>query len=202
MIKKFIIWFAPFIIPFYREYKAYKKFNAPNAKYRKFLKFKLGFSKLYWEVDDTCIVANGNRIFVGKQSRPGRPFSYINGEGGVVIGDYVRFGPNIGIISTNHDIYNLENSISKQIIIEDYSWIGMGATILAGVHLGPCTIVGANAVVTKSFPDGYCVIGGNPARLIKRIDKERVVRHKVEREFYGFIPANMFSKFRGKYIKI
>jgi len=31
--------------------------------------------------------------------------------------------------------------------------------------------VGAGAVVTKSFPEGYCVIAGNPAKLIKHLNK-------------------------------
>lgn len=46
------------------------------------------------------------------------------------------------------------------------TFIGMGALILKGVTIGPNSIVGANAVVTKSFPEGS-VVGGNPAKLVK-----------------------------------
>ncbi|MBS7109518.1 MAG: hypothetical protein KH076_09760 [Streptococcus sp.] len=46
----------------------------------------------------------------------------------------------------------------------------MNSVILPGVILGDHTIVGAGAVVTHSFPDGYCIIGGNPARIIKALD--------------------------------
>ncbi|MNL61911.1 putative acetyltransferase [compost metagenome] len=45
--------------------------------------------------------------------------------------------------------------------------------VLPGVQLGEFTIVGAGAVVTKSFTEGYCVIAGNPARVIKSLDKEK-----------------------------
>lgn len=48
--------------------------------------------------------------------------------------------------------------------------IKMNSVVLPGVTFGPKTIVGAGSVVTKSFPEGQCVIAGNPARVIKRLD--------------------------------
>ena len=50
-------------------------------------------------------------------------------------------------------------------------WIGSNAVILPGVRLGEHTVVGAGAVVTKSFEEGWCVIGGVPARKIKDIER-------------------------------
>jgi acetyltransferase-like isoleucine patch superfamily enzyme len=47
----------------------------------------------------------------------------------------------------------------------------MNATVLPGIVLGDFTIVGAGAVVTRSFPDGYCVVAGNPAAIIRTLDK-------------------------------
>ena len=44
--------------------------------------------------------------------------------------------------------------------------LGAGAKILIGVHLGNHTIVGANAVVTKSFDEENVVLAGVPARII------------------------------------
>lgn len=41
----------------------------------------------------------------------------------------------------------------------------MNSVLLPGVVLGPRAIVGAGSIVTRSFPDGQCVITGNPARL-------------------------------------
>lgn len=46
----------------------------------------------------------------------------------------------------------------------------MNSLILPGVKLGDHTVVGGGSVVTKSFPDGYCVIAGNPAKKIKDIN--------------------------------
>lgn len=47
----------------------------------------------------------------------------------------------------------------------------MNSVILPGVELGDHTIVGAGAIVTKSFPGGYCVIVGNPAKIVKNIER-------------------------------
>jgi len=56
------------------------------------------------------------------------------------------------------------------VVIGNNVWIGEGAVILPNVIIGDNCIVGANSVVTKTFPDN-CVIGGNPARIIRRLDK-------------------------------
>jgi bifunctional N-acetylglucosamine-1-phosphate-uridyltransferase/glucosamine-1-phosphate-acetyltransferase GlmU-like protein len=45
--------------------------------------------------------------------------------------------------------------------------------VLPGVTLGPRTIVGAGSVVTKPFPEGNCIIAGNPARVIKNLNESR-----------------------------
>jgi acetyltransferase-like isoleucine patch superfamily enzyme len=58
------------------------------------------------------------------------------------------------------------------IIIGRFCWMGMGAVILPGVSLGDFTIVGAGAIVTVSFPEGHCVIAGNPARVIKQLNRK------------------------------
>lgn len=54
------------------------------------------------------------------------------------------------------------------VIIEDNVWIGEGACIMPNVTIGANSIVGANAVVTKSFPKNS-IIAGVPATLIKSI---------------------------------
>lgn len=54
------------------------------------------------------------------------------------------------------------------VVIEDNVWIGDKATILANVRIGRCSIIGANAVVTKDVPP-FSIVGGNPAIILKKI---------------------------------
>jgi len=114
----------------------------------------------------------------------------------------VKFGQNVWILSANHDLYDQYKYNVATIKIGDYCWVGMGSVITAGVELGTRTIVGANSVVTKSFPEGFCVVAGNPAKVIKYLEKEKFKPWHDEEEFYGFIPKNEFAKKRKKYIDL
>lgn len=93
-------------------------------------------------------------------------------SGKILIGKGSYIAPNVGIITENHDVYNLNQHVgSKDVIIGKHCWIGMNSVILPGVELGDYTIVGAGSVVTKSNKEGYCIIAGVPAVKIKNIDK-------------------------------
>jgi len=86
----------------------------------------------------------------------------------VTFGRGCQIAPGTAFITANHDFYDLTRSAEgKPILLEDNCWVGMNAVVLPGVHLGPHTMVGAGSIVTKSFPEGHCVIAGNPARKIR-----------------------------------
>ncbi len=127
-----------------------------------------------WAIHHTSTIHSPDRIIRGKNVYPGdSPGVYINANNGIVIGDYTNIGPNVGIISSNHDVINNDKQVpATSIEIGRFCWLGMGAVVLPEVKLGDFTIVGAGAVVTSSFTEGYCVIGGNPAKVIKQLNKE------------------------------
>ena len=158
-------------IPVIRDYLCFFSVYHECSSFYSFMK-KRWFQKfrknIYWPIHDRTEVRG--RIIVGKGARVGhRPGCVIQGRGKVFVGDYVEIGPNCIIVSGNHDVYNQNEVVRKETVIGDYCWLASSAIILAGVVLGPRTIVGAGSVVTKSFPEGYCVIAGNPARIIKQI---------------------------------
>ena len=61
---------------------------------------------------------------------------------------------------------NSESFGKGDIVVDDDVWIGYGATILSGVHIGQGAVVAAGAVVTSDIPP-YAVVGGVPAKVIK-----------------------------------
>ncbi|MFC1845165.1 acyltransferase [Thermodesulfobacteriota bacterium] len=111
---------------------------------------------------DTII---GNNVWIGQQC-------FVMGAGGLSIGDNVGIGPQVKIHPCYHENDRLDIPIMFQkivfdsIVIEEDVNIGFGAMIMHGVTLHKGSIIGANAVVTKSFP-AYSVLGGVPAKLIR-----------------------------------
>ena len=93
-------------------------------------------------------------------------------RGGITIEDHVMIAANVQLITNNHDPYDHWVLPCKPILIRESAWIGAGATILPGVCIGRHAVVGAAAVVTKDVPD-YAVVVGNPAKVIKMLDKEK-----------------------------
>ena len=57
------------------------------------------------------------------------------------------------------------------VVIEDDAWVGYRATILKGTTVGARSIVAAESVVTRDVPPD-CVVGGNPAKIIKTLDND------------------------------
>ena len=129
--------------------------------------------KTPWMVHYTSKVQHAKNIQLGENVWKSFATSggcYVQGLNGIFIGDYTIFAPGVKIISANHDTDRLDKWLpSDPIRIGHHCWIGTNAVILAGVSLGDRCVVGAGAVVTKSYPAGS-VLGGVPARLLKTID--------------------------------
>ena len=95
----------------------------------------------------------------------------------ITIGNNVLIGSNVLIEDHSHgntfDYSKPRNELplvtNGEIVIGDNVWLCDNAVILAGAHIGNNCVVAANSVVNKEFPDN-CLIGGIPARIIKKLD--------------------------------
>ena len=97
--------------------------------------------------------------------------NYFQAIGSINIGRGSYIAPNVGLITANHDPADPSKHLApKPIVIGEKCWIGINSVILPGVTLGSGTVVGAGSVVTKSFLEGNCIIAGNPATLLRRLD--------------------------------
>lgn len=122
--------------------------------------------------DNDNVIIIGNNVHINWNT-------HIGGLKTIQIEDNVLIGSNVLITDHSHgensDINELlipparRKLYSKgSVIIRKNVWIGENVAILPDVEIGENCIVGANAVVTKSFP-ANCIIGGNPAKIIKKI---------------------------------
>lgn len=162
-----------------------------------------GNKNAYWPVHWTSKVYDVENILTGIDSYPGiMNGCYIQGKGGIEIGDYTQVAPNVVIVSANHDPYDTRKHVSAKVKIGNYCWIGAGAKIMPGVELGDWTVVAAGCVVTKSFPEGYCILGGIPAKVIKLLDKSKCIPFRNKVEYYGYIRSDRFIHYRKKYLEV
>jgi acetyltransferase-like isoleucine patch superfamily enzyme len=128
-----------------------------------------------------------SRVAQGKNLRIGRGVSfylsnsggcYIQAVNGVEIGDDTIIAAGVTIVSANHDLNDFSTHVpDKPIRIGKRCWLGAHCVILPGVQLGDDVIVGAGAVVTRSFSSGS-VIAGVPAKIVKSTRRESEERRQ------------------------
>ena len=76
------------------------------------------------------------------------------------------------------------------IVIGNDVWIGYEAVILSGVHIGDGAIIGARAVVTRDV-EPYTIMGGVPARPIRKRYDEETIQRLLALRWWDFPPEQM-----------
>ncbi|MAT70900.1 MAG: acetyltransferase [Planctomycetaceae bacterium] len=119
----------------------------------------------------TAVFVAHGKIEIGSYCRIGHR-CFLEGKGGIRIGDGAILAPNVVIISSTHD-YEFDllpygpGDIKRTVEIGEGAWIGYGAMLVPGVRIGRGAIVAMGAVVTKDVPPGT-IVGGNPAVKINQ----------------------------------
>lgn len=111
-----------------------------------------------------------NRVFVGKNVYGNHGLNIMS-VGTITIEDGVMMGPQVSLLTVNHEPDNIRTIYTGEIHIKKNAWIGANVSVLPGVTIGENAIVGTGSIVTHDIPDN-CIAVGNPARVIKKIGEE------------------------------
>jgi acetyltransferase-like isoleucine patch superfamily enzyme len=89
-------------------------------------------------------------------------------EDGCLFSEFVYISDHVHGFSPEGGLLKMQPLVSKGAVhIGAHTFVGYRACVLPGVILGQHCVVGANSVVTRSYPD-YSMVAGVPARLMKR----------------------------------
>lgn len=200
---RIIIWLIT-RLPYFNFIKGTQNSNDPITFNIWFKQKVHGYNRaVYWPVHFTSRVVGWQNIYVGIGTNPGyNPGIYIQGTGKLIFGNYTTVGQNTGILSGSHDVYDHRILIQNETRIGSYCWIGMNCTILPGVEIGDNTVIAAGSVVTKSFSEGNCIIGGVPAKKIKDLDPNAFKHFDYDKKYHGYIKADKFPEFRKKHLNV
>lgn len=84
-----------------------------------------------------------------------------------------------------------ERRRQKQVRIGHDVWIGHGAVILPGIHIGNGAVVGANSVVTRDVPT-YAIVVGAPAKTIRSRFSDDVAARLAEMAWWDWPLDKLF----------
>lgn len=151
----------------FRWYLAYLIGHIPNhtiriVLYKYIINIKIGSNS---SIHRGARFYGPDKIVIGNHCVIG-PVCFLDGRGGIIIGNNSVLGGGTWIFTEEHDVNSLTfDVISAPVVIEDYVWTGSRALILPGVTLGKGCVVAAGAVVTKNV-EPYTIVGGVPAKKI------------------------------------
>jgi acetyltransferase-like isoleucine patch superfamily enzyme len=141
---------------------------ARQAWYRRVLGWRIGphvTILMGQHIQMAGVRSSGMKVTIGK----GSVINYgclLYTTGGIFIGENVSISSGAWLVTGTHDMNDpLFPDRYLPIVIGNYAWIGIRATVLAGVTIGEGAVIMAGAIVTRDVPP-YSVVGGVPARVI------------------------------------
>jgi acetyltransferase-like isoleucine patch superfamily enzyme len=112
-----------------------------------------------WGSNERTEIIIGDNTSIGDRTE-------IHAAKSVKIGAGCNIAWDVCIMDRDYHKFNSCNEIVKPIIIEDNVWIGCNSILLKGIIVGQGSVIAAGSVVTKNVP-AKCLVGGNPAKILK-----------------------------------
>ena len=141
-------------------------------------KYTYGRPKIYWWGEESklivgnfCSIAGNCEIYLGGNHRIDRVTTY-------------PFGHIHNNIFNNFDGEG-HPSTKGDVIIGNDVWIGANVTIMSGVNIGDGVVISSNSHVVKNC-EPYSIIGGNPAKLIKKRFKKEQIEKLLEIKWWNW----------------
>lgn len=141
------------------------------SKYTKLLNAENKNLKIY---GDTLTLKSPEKITIGNNCRI-NDHVFIHGGGRVTLADEVTLSAYSKIISFSYNTTDWINNflvkehVGTPIFLGYGTWVGAGAIILPGVNVtGQGVIIAAGSVVTTDIKEDFVVVGGIPAKIVKR----------------------------------
>ena len=173
----YIAWGDEIVADRRRTRRILKEFNLVDPEDKKqtlsLLKELFGSTGEYIHIEPNFKCNYGYNIHVGDNFYAGYNCVILD-NAKVTIGDNCIISPQVGIYTLAYPI-----DVKKRIAGYEYAqpvtignnvWIGGGAVINAGVTIGNDVVITPGSVITSDVPDGV-IVGGNPARIIQKIDE-------------------------------
>ncbi|MDC1753711.1 acyltransferase [Bacteroides uniformis] len=153
------------------------------------------FNPKYIYIGKNCLIndkvwlassGNGSKLIIGNRVRIGR-FSEIFAIQSITIEEGVVMAENTYISDNTHSFDDVNIPIRDQeviplnnVVVGSGTWIGRNACIM-GCKIGRNCVIGAFSFVKKDIPD-YCVVVGNPARIVKRYNPQSGQWEKTDKD--------------------
>ena len=146
----------------------------------------------FWS-SEICTEDDGNEVSIGNHTKILSQTKLAAIEGTkIIIGDECGFSTDV-IMRTgdSHSILDMEGrrtNASKDIILENHVWVGIKVICMKGTYVSRNSIIAAGAVVSGKFMEPNCIIGGLPAKVIKRDIEwtgKRIPVGSITRDFHA-----------------